>query len=75
MLGMALVKCALDVGGMSVFVGETPPMRPRYHRYWGGFKVKVAHLAHCTHSATIQAFSRTGDPYFVILGASLFPLA
>ena len=26
-------------------------------------------------SATIWASSRTGDPYFVILGASLLPLA
>ena len=31
--------------------------------------------AQCGRSATIWASSRTGDPYFVILGASLLPLA
>ena len=31
--------------------------------------------AWCGRSATIWASSRTGDPYFVILGASLLPLA
>ena len=31
--------------------------------------------AQCGRSATIWAYSRTGDPYFVILGASLLPLA
>ena len=31
--------------------------------------------AQCGHSATIWASSRTRDPYFVILGASLLPLA
>ena len=34
-----------------------------------------APLAQCARSATIWASSRTGDPYFVILGASLLPLA
>ena len=29
----------------------------------------------CGRSATIWASSRTGDPYFVILGAWLLPLA
>ena len=32
-------------------------------------------LAQCGRSATIWASSRIGDPYFVILGASLLPLA
>ena len=31
--------------------------------------------AQCGRSATILATLRTGDPYFVILGASLLPLA
>ena len=31
--------------------------------------------AQCGRTATIWASSRTGDPYFVILGASLLPLA
>ena len=34
-----------------------------------------APLAQCARSATIGAYSRTGGPYFVILGASLLPLA
>ena len=34
-----------------------------------------AACAHCGRSALIWASSRTGDPYFVILGASLLPLA
>ena len=33
-----------------------------------------APLAQCGRSATIWASSRTGDPYFVTLGASLLPL-
>ena len=37
--------------------------------------IKGAPLAQCARSATIWASSRTGDPYFVILGASLLPLA
>ena len=31
--------------------------------------------AQCGRSATIWVSSRIGDPYFVILGASLLPLA
>ena len=34
-----------------------------------------APLAQCGRSATIWAYSHTGDPYFVTLGASLLPLA
>ena len=36
---------------------------------------KGAVHAQCARSATIWASSRTGDPYFVILGASLLALA
>ena len=36
---------------------------------------KGAPLAQCGRNATIWVPSRTGDPYFVILGASLLPLA
>ena len=41
-------------------------------KYYGG--ALSAMRAQCGRSATIWASSRTGDPYFVILGASLLPL-
>ena len=61
---------------------KVTPCRVMQHLLFGGqalLFIKGGTLsavrAQCRCSATIWASSRIGDPYFVILGASLLPLA
>ena len=84
-LGMGAGACPISISGMEV--GEV--MEGQGTTY--GFTLSVllhialcicviggalsAVRAQCKHSATIWASSRIGDPYFVILGTSLLPLA